>query len=150
MITLRARLSLLRCIVLWSRRIKYKLLPWWDRTLRHCGLIRLSYHDGLMSGERYRADQVRKETDELKNSLERIIPKLAAISGYSNPATSGGYRICVDLDDFTIREVFQHGNDQSIIRYVGEYVGHMVTRELFTVNMHRFSEPPFTYPRRTP
>lgn len=60
------------------------------------------------------------------------------------PMLSGEtYRLILDLDPFLIREAFQYGNDDSMIRHFADRVGMHVYRELKTMNMHRFRDSPF-------
>lgn len=83
------------------------------------------------------------ELAQLKRGLESVVPKLVNLSIHRDsigPETR--YRLMIDLDPFTIREAFEFGNDDSMIRYFSEYIGHMAYRELKTMNMQRFREQP--------
>ncbi len=40
-----------------------------------------------------------------------------------------------------IRDAFQFGNDDNMMRHFSEQIGMMAYRELKTVNMHRFNDP---------
>ena len=123
---------------------KYRFLRWFDRYLRKACLVRISVHNDALSNADYRLKQVQLDTAALTESLDRILPKLVSLSAYYVP--SGVYRICLDMDEFTIRDALIFGNDERFLGYFAERVGMMAERELKTINMQRFREPPFQRP----
>jgi hypothetical protein len=83
-----------------------------------------------------------QELASLKMSLAPVLAKLVNVSVERHIQTNQ-FRIMLDLDPFMIREAFQFGNDDAMLRACTEQIGIMAYQELKTMNMHRFRDPRF-------
>jgi hypothetical protein len=133
------------------KHLKLKL-PWrvrcWIRnTLAKWPPVPNNSHQQMVSSLRRQIQEQeqrrQREQEELRADLDRVLPKLVGLSLDKSHFPDDRYRLILDMDPFLIRTAFQFGNDRRMIRYFAEHVGHMVERELFTANMHRFADESF-------
>jgi hypothetical protein len=84
-----------------------------------------------------------QQVEALLCRLDPLLSKLTRLAVVSDHRDSRNImRLVLDMEPNLIREAFMWGNDDSMIRYVSERVGHMVYRELKTANLTRLSEMP--------
>ncbi len=115
------------------------------------GLVRSLFWQPLAAGvdQQYRtriasmATKHREEIATLQHSMAPVVEKLTRITLQRPGFQSNLFRLILDLDPFMIRDAFQFGNDDNMMRHFSEQIGMMAYRELKTVNMHRFSDPRF-------
>jgi hypothetical protein len=80
------------------------------------------------------------ENRELKERIPEIADKLCKfrIEKKLNDPTDRKLRICVDLDPIIIEDGFMHGNDETVIKYIGQDIGYRISREITRANFHRW------------
>lgn len=96
--------------------------------------------DSKISQFKYEIDNLLTENRELKERIPEIADKLCRFNiekKLKDPADRR-LRICVDIDPIIIEDGFMHGNDEKVLKYIGEHIGHQISRELTRANFHRW------------
>jgi hypothetical protein len=83
----------------------------------------------------------RKEIEKIRDTADEFADKVATFRYIRDPAYRGHrYAVQVQFDEQMVHEMFQHGNDQRSIEYLGQLIGRHVEREVRQVNFHRLFE----------
>lgn len=97
---------------------------------------------GVVSNELHkqtvRADKLDRETYDLRERVNAIAERLARVSLQRRPPPHSRIRIVMELDVDMLKDTFLHGNDDLVIRGVGDHIGRMAAYELKRANFHRW------------
>jgi hypothetical protein len=125
-----------------SLTLRYKLRIWFYLQRQKWPLVYKKSMNMAIANRQAVIDQTKqRELDELLAEFSRIVPKLARVSIHKDIDRSFGQcRLVLEISDIMVEEVFMHGNDKRMLQYVGEHVGHMVARELNSINFSRVQD----------
>jgi len=126
-------------------RLKYGSPLWkakeWLLKHRLVFSYKLTAAESSMKYAQHNYEQLKKERGESEQELQRILPRLIqGTVAVENNGFGNRYRFIVDLPTTAMEDSLIWGNDDSFLRHIGEYCGHLCYRELKTCNMKRFSE----------
>lgn len=86
-----------------------------------------------------RAVNAEKDVRELKDRIAPIAHRMAQVSVQRNDDRAyPRLRICVEIDARMLEQGLMHGNDDSIIQYIGEDIGHRVAHDIKRMNFERW------------
>ncbi len=114
----------------------------------------------VVSRKRYDAEKVyqnnlrtealvrhKKELDEVSSRLDKLIPKLVKATIREPLRDSSGryppnrrFQLTVQLDEQFVYSSFMHGGDKWATTYLGQYIGHLLAKELYSINFQRFDD----------
>jgi len=93
-----------------------------------------------LESTRARAKQIEAENAELAERTAVIARRLCNVTAQQRKGTYPRIRICVDLDPKTIHAGLLHGNDRTVIKYMGQEIGCMAASEILNANFVRWEE----------
>lgn len=91
-----------------------------------------------------RAERVLKENSELQERTSAISRKLCQVSvqadtnSYDRPSARRHIRIIMDFDHRIIEQGFLHGNDATVIDYIGRDIGARAAEQIRRANFQRW------------
>jgi hypothetical protein len=85
-------------------------------------------------------EQLDKENQGLKESLDKLIGTPARIKMYHPDNQHPHFRLQMDFDPNYVMDALVHGNSDIMIEYAADHIKYQIIRELKTMNFVRYDE----------